>query len=166
VLTGRSLQPFHYEEFASNYWVVIAAFLALGILRRKIAKRILIYLAVAGFGFTLMLAVQGTRLMADTNIRLDEVRPAAVTLKTKEFNGVVFTSDRILTHSVPAISNKPVLWARYLYTFSTVNLSEQRRRFYQYLYYSGVDRNEFVRTLSTISHRSGRCSEPNGSIQY
>jgi len=147
ILTGRSLQPFHYEEFAANYWVVVAAFLALGILRRKLPQRILVYMAVAGIGFTLMLAVQGTRLMADTNIQLDQVRPAALSLKTKDFEGVVFVSDRILTNSLPAISNKPVLWARYLYTFSNVNLTEQRRRFYQYLYYSGIDRNQFVRML-------------------
>lgn len=147
ILTGRSLQPFHYEEFAANYWVVVAAFLALGILRAKLPQRILIYLAAAGIGFTLMLAVQGIRLMAETNIRLDQVRPAALNLKTKDFEGVVFASDRILTHSVPAISNKPVLWARYLYTFSNVSLVEQRRLFYQYLYYSGVDRNQFVRLL-------------------
>ena len=147
ILSGRSLQPFHYEEFAANYWVVVAAFLALGILRRKLPQRILVYLAIAGIGFSLMLAVQGTRLMAETNVRLDQVRPAAVNLKTKEFQGVVFASDRILTNSLPAVSDKPVLWARYLYTFSTVSLIEQRRRFYQYLYYSGVDRNQFVRML-------------------
>jgi hypothetical protein len=147
ILTGRSLQPFHYEEFAANYWVVVAAFLALGILRTKLPQRILIYLAAAGTGFTLMLAVQGTRLMAETNIRLDQVRPAALNLKSKDFDGVVFASDRFLTHSVPAVSNKPVLWSRYLYTFSTINLVDQRRRYYQYLYYSGVERNQFVRLL-------------------
>ena len=148
ILTGRSLQPFHYEEFIANYWVVIALFLALGILRREISKRIITYLAVGGTGIAIMLAVFGIRIMGSSNIRLDEVRGVAQELKRLDASGgVVFATDRFLTHSISSISNKPVLWARYLYTFSNVNSDEQRTRYFQYLYYCGVKENQLAQIL-------------------
>ena len=148
ILTGRSLQPFHYEEFIANYWVVIALFLALGILRREISKRIITYLAVGGTGIAIMLAVFGIRIMGSSNIRLDEVRGVVQELKRVDASdGVVFATDRFLTHSIPSISNKPVLWARYLYTFSNVNSDEQRTRYFQYLYYCGVKENQLAQIL-------------------
>jgi hypothetical protein len=147
ILTGRSLQPFHYEEFAANYWVVIALFLALGILRPTISKRIIAYLALGGVGVAIILGVFAARIMLSTNIRFDQVRDVALQLKQETGSGVVFASDRFLTHIIPTISNNPVLWARYLYTFSNIDPAEQKKRFYQYLYYSGFDENQFTRVL-------------------
>jgi uncharacterized protein len=113
IVTGKSLQPFHYEEFIANYWVVIALFLALGILRPKILNRITAYLAVAGIGIAIMLSAFNIRLMGSTNIRLDEVRSVSEELKRKDVSGgVVFATDRFLTNSLPAVSNKPVLSRR------------------------------------------------------
>jgi hypothetical protein len=147
IVTGRSLQPFHYEEFAANYWVVIAAILSLGILRPNISRRVITYLAMGGIGIALMLAISTTRLMKGPNVRFDEVRPVVVRLEQKNSGGIVFTSDGFLTHSIPTISNQPVLWARYLYTFSNVDTAEQKKRYYQYLYYSSFDENRFARLL-------------------
>jgi len=147
VVTGRSLQPFHYEEFAANYWVVIAALLSLGLLRRNISRRIITYLALGGIGVALMLTVSTARLMQKSNIRFDQVRPVALKLEPTSPGGVVFASDGFLTNMIPSISNHSVLWARYLYTFSNVDSAEQKRRYYQYLYYSHFDENRFARLL-------------------
>jgi hypothetical protein len=147
IITGRSLQPFHYEEFAANYWVVIAAILALGILRQHIPKRIIAYLGLGGMGVAVVLAMFTIRIMESTNIRFDQVRSVGPSLDKESGRGVVFASDRFLTHSIPVISNKPVLWARYLYTFSNVDSAEQKQRYYQYLYYSGFDEDQFKRML-------------------
>jgi hypothetical protein len=146
IVTGRSLQPFHYEEFAANYWVVIAALLSLGLFRPNISRRIITYLGLGGIGVAVMLAMSTTRLMEGANIRFDEVRPVALRLEQKS-SGVVFTSDGFLNHTVSSISSQPVLWARYLYTFSNVDSAEQKKRYYKYLYYSGIDENRFARLL-------------------
>jgi hypothetical protein len=53
----------------------------------------------------------------------------------------------LLANAVATTSKNPVLWARHLYTFSNVNLVEQKNRFYQYLYYVGVDEGEFKQSL-------------------
>lgn len=148
ILTGKSLQPFHYEEFATNYWVMIAFFLTLAILRTTIPKRIIAYFAVGGIGTAIMLSVFGIRIMGSSNIRFDEVRGVVEDLKRTDPNGgVVFATDRFLTHSISAISNKPVLWARYLYTFSNINLEQQKARYFQYLYYSGFTERQLEEAL-------------------
>lgn len=147
VVTGLSLQPFHYEEFAANYWVVLSAFFALGILRPDIPKRIVLYLAIAGVALAIFLGTRNASIMKDSNIRIDEVRPAALRMREEAGRGTVFASDRFLTHSLPAITDKPVLWARYLYTFSTVDVVEQKKRYHQYLYYSGLDKSQFRQLL-------------------
>ena len=149
IVTGRSLQPFHYEEFATNYWVVIAFLLTLGLLRQNITKRIIIYLALGGIAVAVMLGVSTTRLMGESNVRFDKARPIALKLERDSPAGVVFASDGFLTNSISTISNKPVLWGRYLYTFSNVDSAEQKKRYYQYLYYSSVDENRFGRLLQS-----------------
>jgi hypothetical protein len=147
IITGRSLQPFHYEEFSANYWVVIATFMALGVVRQNLSKRILIYLASGGIGIAVMLAVLNVRIMDSSNVRLDQVREVAFEMNRKPDTGPVFAPDRYLTHSIPINSNKPVLWARYLYLFSNVDFREQKQRYFQYLYYSGVNEIQFGNML-------------------
>ena len=146
IVTGRSLQPFHYEEFAANYLVVIAALLSLGLLRPNISRRIITYLGIGGIGVALVLAMSMTRVMEGANVRFDQVRPVALRLEQKS-QGVVFTPDGFLTHSISTISNQPVLWARYLYTFSNLDNAEQKNRYFKFLYYSGFDESRFARLL-------------------
>lgn len=149
VLTGRSLQPFHYEEFVANYWVVLAAFLTLGIIRRNLNTRIIGYLFVAGFGTALLLAIMTARLTDTSNVRFDEVRAVARKFRQDNLNGVVFAPDFRLTNSLSVTAQNPVLWSRYLYTFSNVDAVEQKRRYYQHLYFSGVDEHGLSRLLHT-----------------
>jgi hypothetical protein len=149
IVTGRSLQPFHYEEFVTNYWIVLALFLVLGILRQTIPKRIIVYLAVGAIGIALMLGVQAARLTRSSNVRFDEVRAVALKLRQESLSGLVFASDFRLTNSIPTISRNPVLWSRYMYTFSRVDVLEQKKRYYQYLYYSGFDENRLSLLLHT-----------------
>jgi hypothetical protein len=149
VFTGRSLQPFHYEEFVANYWVVLAVFLALGVLRRHLSNRIIIYLLVAGVGTAVMLSVLAARMTLTSNVRLDEVRAVSLKLRQENLDGVVFASDFRLTNSVATATRNPVLWSRYLYTFSNVDYVEQKRRYYQHLYFSGFDEKRLDRALHT-----------------
>ena len=149
IVTGRSLQPFHYEEFITNYWVALAFFLALGILRREIPKRIMVYLTLGAVGTAVMLGVLATKMTRSSNVRFDEVRAIALKLRQKNLTGLVFAEDFRLTNSVSTISQNSVLWSRHMYTFSNVDLVEQKKRYYQHIYYSGFDENRLVRALQT-----------------
>jgi hypothetical protein len=146
VLTGRSLQPFHYEEFVTNYWIVLAFFLALNLLRPEVPRRVLVYLTVGTIAIAVLLGVRVTRVTRILNIPLDEARAVALKFKQESRNGVVFASDVFLTHSLPDIG-EPVLWASHLKFFSNLSQREQKRRYYQYLYYSGFDEQRLATSL-------------------
>ena len=135
VLTGRSLQPFHYERFIANYWILTALFLAFGLTRRSLTKRIPLYLAIGSLAIGLMLAVHAASERLNSNVEVDKGRGVALKLKGSE--GVAFISSP-LTHTFNTTASNPVLWTEYQYTFSPEGLREQKLRFYKYLYFSGV----------------------------
>lgn len=149
IITGRSLQPFHYEEFVANYWIVIGFFLALGVVRQDIPRRILTYLVLGSLAIGAVLGFQATRNTRRMNLHLDEVRAVALKLKDENSHGVVFASDVLLTNSIPITARNPVLWARFSMYFSNLSANEQKRRFFQYLYYSGFDESQLARVLRT-----------------
>jgi hypothetical protein len=136
LLTGRSLQPFHYEWFIANYWTLTALFMAFGLTWRRPPKRVPLYLALGSIGIALILAVHAAAERLSSNVEVDKGR--GVALKFKDHEGVAFISST-LTHSFATTASTPVLWAQYLYTFSHADLREPKLRFYRYLYYSGVD---------------------------
>jgi hypothetical protein len=83
VVTGRSLQPFHYEEFAANYWVALAAVMLIELLSGSIPRRIYKYMTIAGLAVALMLSALTIRVMETSNIRFDQLRPVARKLTNK-----------------------------------------------------------------------------------
>jgi hypothetical protein len=143
IITGRSLQPFHYQEFIANYWIGIAICLAVAQLR--IPKRVR---TIAAFAPTIV----GTWLAAvfasgtlQHNVEFDR---AVGSIYQVNGPGVVFSPNRYVSTSVPIYRSNPIVWSRYLYTYSTLNFSEQTKRLYRYLYYSGVSPAEFREMLN------------------
>jgi hypothetical protein len=135
ILTGRSLQPFHYERFIANYWALTAVFLLLGLKWQGLPKRIPLHLTIGIVGIALILSVRASGERLSSNVEVDKGR--AVALKMKGSSGVAFIASP-LTHSFATTASTPVLWSQYMYTFSHVDLTEQKQRFYKYLYYSDV----------------------------
>lgn len=148
VLTGRSLQPFHYERFIANYWTLSALCLAFGLTWRSLPKRVPLHLAIGSIGIALILAVHAATERLSSNVEVDKGR--GVALKLRGCGGVAFISSP-LTHTFATTASSPVLWAQYLYTFSHLDLTEQKLRFYKYLYYSGVSEQ----TLRVSLERGG-----------
>ena len=147
VITGRSLQPFHYEYFAANYLVVIGAFLTIGLIQHALPARLYWYVAIAAIFFGVILGIRATIFTTPMNSQLDDGRAIALKLRSENNQGLVLATNLLLANAVVTTSKNPVLWARHLYTFSNVNLDEQKNRFYQYLYYVGVDEGEFKQAL-------------------
>jgi len=147
VITERSLQPFHYAQFVTNYWVVLGAFLTIGLIQHAVPRRILWYAGVAAIFFGVMLGIRAAIATEPMNSQLDEGRAIALKLRTEDNQGLVLATNLLLANAVATTSKNPVLWARHLYTFSNVNLAEQKNRFYQYLYYVGVDEGEFKQAM-------------------
>ena len=147
VITGRSLQPFHYEEFVANYWMSLALLLCLTTFPQQLSKRILVYLGIGGFGIALLLAVQVSKATLASNSQFDEVRAVALKLRDNNLKGTVFAPNFRLTNSIAATARNPVLWSRYFYTFSDVDNEQQKKRYFQHIYFAGYDSERLMYLL-------------------
>ncbi len=155
ILTGRLLQPIHYEVFIVNYVSLFAFCLAIFLLWRGTAERLpriaLIALpTIAAFAciWGVVEAVYTTAVINHANVLRDEAMPVNKRLRelaqTALFdeNGnrvLVLPLDLLQGDDQPALAPQGVLWARHQHVFAGETWKENRERFYYFLYYSGVD---------------------------
>jgi hypothetical protein len=147
VLSGKSLQPLHYEMFVANYSVLIALVLVMGMMvkRRfefpKVRRKAVLLLAVAAFEWGAYETYVATKRSMEFAGRFDEARPVALRLdqlsNTKD-RGVILSSDLLAADVLPTTASNPVLWAPHMMVFSGVSTADSKERFYQYLYYTGI----------------------------
>ncbi|MEP6637123.1 MAG: hypothetical protein ABJB97_10395 [Acidobacteriota bacterium] len=160
IVTGRSLQPMHYEQFVASYTTLIAAALTLLLLwrdpsaKRQRPMRLLLLLACLTYAWGAGETWIATRRFARANVVRDEAR--AVSLKLRELaraspidrqgqTDIVFAPDFVRADTLPMSAPQAVLWAPHMFVFSGVTLAENKERFFQFLYYSGVNAAEFER---------------------
>ena len=165
IVSGRSLQPIHYEWFIGNY-SALATVVLTTILWHRYRKRELItkkrlaivaIIALLWGGGEAWLAAS---LNLDYNRRVDEVMPVANRLRvlsntdgTTEAaqNGgevpSVLMADPALADRLPTDVPQALLWAPRMLVFPGVTESEDRERFFQQLYYLGFDEKELLREL-------------------
>ena len=143
IVTGRSLQPFHYGEVVANYWIVVSIFIMFG-LWRGITRRMPLLLALGSAFVGLVLGLMATRIFSEGSIRMDQ--GLAIKQKLKELGpGRVYAPNVIVTNSLVSIEN-PMLWAQQSYTFSNISHEEQRKRFFEQLFLQSITKEE-IRVL-------------------
>jgi hypothetical protein len=166
VITGRSLQPLHYEEFIANYVALAGALMAIAIVWQgraespaRIPSKVLLWAALAAFGWGFIESRVATDLFYQFNLPREEVWPVAVRLAAIERQrdaqarsadgafGVTLTPDLLQADTLPSAGPQAVLWAPHMHVFSGVTLEEDKERFYQHLYYTGVDEAGFREAL-------------------
>jgi hypothetical protein len=161
VVTGLLLQPVHYGRYVSNYASVLAAFATVVLLLRrnhewgKTHPQILRPL----WTFTLLVfcwsvvetSTRSGRLISyQTNgeqaylvgRRLRELAKAST--PSEGSYSLVFSSDLLLSDTLPNVSPLPVLWSPHLFVFSGTSAAENRERLYQQLYYSDTGESQFA----------------------
>ncbi|MEZ5308439.1 MAG: hypothetical protein R2684_14940 [Pyrinomonadaceae bacterium] len=149
VITGRSLQPIHYQVFIGNYIAGLALALAIGALlvTWKPKKKGFLDAAVliAGFVFAVWGIVEchyTVRVLDEANQRRDQLLPIARSLKStalrdgKPFDRTLFTTDAVFADDAPTVAPPNVLWARHQHVFAGLSWEENRRRYFFQLYYS------------------------------
>jgi hypothetical protein len=161
VITGRSLQPIHYQWFIANYCALLAVVLTAAVWRRTVAPRGLKRnrLALVA-GLALLLAFGEVWLAAsvsfDYNRLVDESIPVGnrlVELARSEGAAssnsvpVVLMSDLKLADRLPTDAPQAVLWAPRMLVFPGVSEAENRERFWKQLYYLGYDEKKFWKEL-------------------
>lgn len=151
LLTGRSLQPFHYEFYVVNYIaglaVVLTAYLYLkGMSNRRLYGAALLVISVLAVVWGYFEVRATTRYLMSWNIRRDEAMPVAKRLaelagdeKKRARGAVTLNYDYVQADNQPAVAPQAVLWARHQHVFAGVPWEENKKRFYQLLYYAGRD---------------------------
>jgi hypothetical protein len=155
VLTGRSLQPLHYEMFSANYVAATGAYLCVMIFMRRagrgsrtLAVRVAFALAAAGLVSGAVETALACRTRLAGNVSRDEARPAALRLASLggvaargdlDTNSLVLTPDYTVGDYLPTAAPQPQLWSPHLYDYPGVTMAEDRARLMQFIYYSGED---------------------------
>src|SRR4030095_13434253 len=161
IITGISLQPFHYEEFVTSYCVLIAAIVGWRLLPResRLAKfansdRALFWIAIVCIAYGMNSASGVSRAALNDNAQRDQTIPAAVYLKevSRHRNGTVFLSAPEQADVFPTLSSQPVLWAVHMSVFPGSQPAELKERFYQYLYFSGSTEQSVRELLAAKNH--------------
>ena len=152
IITGRTLQPVHFEWFIANYCALLAIVLtaALWLRRRAIASSRLVVIAAIALVFGLGEVWLASSISFAYNRTIDEGKPAADRLAQSSANfqpnsrqPVVLVSDLKLADRFPTDAPQPVLWSPRMLVFPGVTESENRERFWRQLYYLGYDETKF-----------------------
>ncbi|MEO8649295.1 MAG: hypothetical protein ABI539_09035 [Acidobacteriota bacterium] len=152
VITGRSLQPIHYQVFIGNYVTGLALLLTIGLLTANLRMRWPLIARAASAVLLLAAIVWGTvecyytvRVLDEANIERDLALPVARRLEelaASEPNPhrmTVLSYDGIFADDMPTVAPQNILWARHQHVFAGLTWHESKERYYQYLYYSNVD---------------------------
>lgn len=169
IITGRSLQPIHYQVFIGNYVAALVMMVTIGILwakglreSRQFATAICCIVAAAGTAWGLVECHYTVRVLDEGNIERDTALPVANRLEQLALNDpdphrtTVLAYNMIQSDDLPSVAPQNVLWARHQHVFAGLSWEESKERYYQYLYYSGVDdeglnyllHNDFVSTIA------------------
>jgi hypothetical protein len=169
VITGRSLQPIHYQVFIGNYVAALAFFSAIGILfRSKLAvagsvpKTACALLMIVAIFWGFIECHYTVRVLDEANVERDKVLPLANRLselaksESDSHRTTVLSFDGIFADDMPTVAPQNVLWARHQHVFAGLSWEESKERYFQQLYYQNIDergldyllKNDFVAQIA------------------
>ena len=166
VITGRSLQPVHYEIFLANYVALLSLVLTIAILlsetAREIPIRILALLTIAVFGWGIVEATGATKRNVNQARLRDDAMPVINWLAQESKRAgsrgpdsdaanpraVVFASPLAIADTLPTGAPQAQLFVGRLAYYGGSDAADMRERFYQYLYYSGTGEKELAQAIS------------------
>ncbi len=157
VITGQSLQPIHYQVFIGNYVAGLSLVVTLGLLWLKVEKREALAGRLAMVAFACIAAGWGfvechytVRVLDDVNVIRDEAVPVARRLDEIGRNepnpqaAVVMHFGIAEGDDFPTLAPQAVLWARHQHVFAAGTWQENKERYYQYLYYQGINERQLA----------------------
>ncbi|MGI9107766.1 MAG: hypothetical protein ACR2G4_16135 [Pyrinomonadaceae bacterium] len=178
IVTGRSLQPIHYEMFIANYLTLMALFLTLWLIRRggrtttmTLPARVASGRGVRGVllaGCALLALAWGAMEMCVASARhirtavardeahgvarrlaeLARAAPGGTAAAAAGAARPVVFAEAVQAETLVGVASLPVLWAPQMIMFSGVTPAEHKERFYQQLYYSGIDAEDFAELVN------------------
>jgi hypothetical protein len=157
VLTGRSMQPFHFESFIVNYVVLVGAVILASLLWRNIPRKTLLWIAA----FCILLGVVEVYVQAlafsRTDTTKDEMIPVLKRLdQLPAQNGaLVFSPYLELNQILPTWTRHGTLLAMGSIDFGSASHVERKEFLYTHLYYSGATPERLRALFNTIPEELG-----------
>jgi hypothetical protein len=166
IITGRSLQPFHYGSFIANYLALVGVVLASVIIwrgsegeRRPIRSRWAGRLAfIAIWWAAIEVLAPAKVIIRDSQftdraaavcqrLRQRSTADGLVTSSATDPRPLVLASDNKVAVILPTFAPQAVLWAPH-FDFLNLAAGESRERFYEYLYLTGIDGDKLAKELA------------------
>lgn len=155
VITGRSLQPIHYQMFIGNYVAALALMAAISIFFRPVKNW---KPAVSHVAFVLLAVAAGAWGIYEcrypiggldwANVLRDDSQKVGRRLTqlsgedvpaAGSSSAVALVTDGLVADELPTFAPQSVLWAHHQHVFSQLSWQESKERYYQYLYYNDFD---------------------------
>ncbi len=162
IITGRSLQPIHYQVFIGNYVAALALVVAIGVLLKKTdvfnktwAKAVITFVALLAVIWGFVECHYTVRVLDEANIARDQGIDVARRLNELAVsNGdthqtVIMPFEMLEGDDLPTLVPQSVLWARHQHVFAGVTWQENKERYYQYLYFQGVEPESLADSMKT-----------------
>jgi len=165
VLTGRSMQPYHFESFVANYGVLVGLVILAALLYQPIKRRSLLRIAVLCFLWGVVEVTMPVLANYRTNVTADQMVP--VLLRLKELSKqdgtfaslrdhgrsvtLVFSPQRDVMGLLPTWTAQGTLLGMGGLDFGGASQKERKEMFYMWLYYSATDAGRLRELLSERS---------------
>ena len=159
VITGRSLQPFHFDQFALCYMVLVAAVIVDALWWKLLTRRAVLSIALS-LVVGVSLAAKTRKVNSAQNHTTDAALPMFAVLqedlRRNPSNAFVLFDRTLLAAVSPTYtSSLPLLWSPYGFTYGSVTQQEDSERLFQYFYYLGVDEKRLEELLKGNLYRAG-----------
>ena len=162
ILTGKTMQAFHFEIFVVNYSTVVGLLITLTLFWQPVPHRLLIWMAGLSFAWGVIVVGLPARLVfvplaiaKDRSIpvllRLKELSEQGGTLAALRTKGdastLVFSPSVALITQLPTWTSQGTLLDAGGVDFGSVTREERKKFFYMHLYYSGTDTSALRQAL-------------------
>jgi len=163
IVTGRTLQPVHYEIFIANYLMLTSAMLLIWLIGRAYdtanvvvkIRRGLVYLGIAAAMWGFVESTATARRNAGYESLRDDAMPVLTYLhEIEKKNGkvsdrypTVISTNLMVADYIPTVTSYRSLWNPHTNSAGGVNFLENKELFYRYLYYSGFDENDVAKAM-------------------
>lgn len=149
VISGLTLQSFHYEQFIINYLVLLSIAGTYHLIWSHLKIRPFVW-AVFAVGVGFATALKEVHDNSSVNVRRDQERPVFQRLQKND--GWELFDNSLLAASALTDSSVPQLWAPSMHFYGGITETERRERFFQYLYLLGVEPQTFAHDLQNDAH--------------
>jgi len=162
VITGRSLQPFHYEIFIANYIVLAGLVMLVKLLNLAITARTAFLVVLLCLTWATVEVVVPSPVRANKDVKLDQIVPVlrrlnelAVTDGTWQglrehgkTSSVVFSPEFGISRLLPTWAPQGLLTGTGSGVFQGLSQAQRKEWIYLHLYYSGKDESYFREILN------------------